>query len=143
MKALVPCTFAVLFSLSIALHAEDPKPTAPAAPAAKEHAIQNVSPDEASKLIQDKKDLVILDVRTPGEFASGHIAGAQNLDFKSPDFAEKVAALDPAKAYLVHCASGYRSGKTIELMEKGKFSEVYHMKAGFVGWEAAGKPVAK
>jgi rhodanese-related sulfurtransferase len=142
MKVLA-ASLAVLLSLSVALYAEDPKPGATATEAAKEHAVQNVTPDEAAKLIQDKKDLVILDVRTPGEFAAGHIAGAQNLDFKSPDFAQKVAALDPSKAYLVHCASGYRSGKTMELMEKGKFSEVYHMKAGFVGWEAAGKPVTK
>lgn len=103
--------------------------------------VKNVSPDDAVKLLKDNPKIVVLDVRTPEEFAAGHIAGAKNVDFKAADFAAKVAALDRKQTYLVHCAAGGRSGKTLELM-KG-FVSVYHLNEGFKAWEKAGKPVAK
>lgn len=104
-------------------------------------AVKNVSPDDAAKLLKDNPKIVVLDVRTPEEFAAGHIAGAKNVDFRAADFAAKVAALDRKQTYLVHCASGGRSGKSLELM-KG-FTAVYHLNEGFKAWEKAGKPVTK
>src|SRR5262245_34037208 len=58
---------------------------------------------EAAKLVA-KKGVVVLDVRTPSEFAAGHIAGATNVDFQAGDFAERLAKLDRERTYLVHCA---------------------------------------
>ena len=123
------------------LLAEDAARPAPAAAPA--GAAKNVSPDEAEKLLKDNPKIVVLDVRTPEEFAKGHIAGAKNVDFKAADFAEKVAALDKGKTYLVHCAAGGRSGQTIDLMKAGSFAAVYHLNEGFKAWEKAGKPVEK
>jgi phage shock protein E len=136
--------FLVVLTLAFAggALAEEPKPAAPAAPAT-EKIQKNVTPDEAEKLIQQKKDLIVLDVRTSDEFADGHIAGAQNLDFFSSDFATKLAALDPTKSYLVHCQAGGRSSKAVELMRQHNFGEVYHLKDGFHAWAEAGKPVTK
>ncbi len=146
MRLLVPALVVILASSGSVL-AEEPKPAAPAAPAASaattEHVDKIVSPDEAQKLIQEKKGIVILDVRTAEEFADGHIAGAQNLDYFAPDFKKKLAALDPSKSYLVHCAAGNRSGKAVDLMKQGNFVEIYHLKDGFRGWVKAGKPVEK
>ena len=104
---------------------------------------KNVSPDEAEKLLKDNPKIVVLDVRTPEEFAKGHIAGAKNVDFKAADFAEKVAALDKSKTYLVHCAAGGRSSKTLDLMKDKSFAAIYHLNEGFKAWEKAGKPVEK
>ena len=104
---------------------------------------QNVTPDQAEKLLKEKKDIVVLDVRTPEEFKSGHIAGAKNVDFQSEDFKKQVAALDKSKTYLVHCAAGGRSSRALEVLDKDKFSHVYHMNGGFSAWKEAGKPVAK
>ena len=104
---------------------------------------KNVSPDEAEKLLKDHPKIVVLDVRTPEEFAKGHIAGAKNVDFKAADFAEKVAALDKGKIYLVHCAAGGRSSKTLDLMKGKNFAALYHLNEGFKAWEKAGKPVEK
>ena len=104
---------------------------------------KNVSPDEAEKLLKDNPKIVVLDVRTPEEFAKGHIAGAKNVDFKAADFAEKVAALDKGKTYLVHCAAGGRSSKTLDLMKDKNFAALYHLNEGFKAWEKAGKPVEK
>lgn len=104
---------------------------------------QNVTPDQAEKLLKEKKDVVVLDVRTPEEFKSGHIAGAKNVDFQSDDFKKQVAALDKSKTYLVHCAAGGRSSRALKVLDENKIGQVYHMDAGFSGWKEAGKPVAK
>lgn len=106
-------------------------------------ASSNVTPDEAEKLLKENKQIVVLDVRTPEEFAEGHIAGAKNLDFHGDDFAKQLNALDKSKTYLVHCASGGRSGKTCKLMDEDKFAKIYHMNGGFSAWKQAGKPIAK
>lgn len=48
----------------------------------------------------------MIDVRTPAEFASGHLEGAINIDVQSPDFDQQVAQLDPSATYLVYCRGG-------------------------------------
>jgi phage shock protein E len=122
----------LLFLLTIlsafAVNAADPNST-------------NVTPDEAEKLLKENKKIVVLDVRTADEFASGHIPGAKNLDFHSDDFAKKLNALDKDTPYLVHCAAGGRSTKTCKLMDEDKFAKIYHMKGGFSAWSDAKKPV--
>ena len=123
------------------LHGENAAPTTAAAVPA--GVVKNVSPDEAEKLLKDNPKIIVLDVRTPEEFAAGHIAGAKNVDFKAADFAAKVAALDKGRAYLVHCAAGGRSAKTLDLMKGKNFAAIYHLSEGFKAWEKAGKPVEK
>jgi rhodanese-related sulfurtransferase len=104
---------------------------------------QNVTPDQAEKLLKEKKEIVVLDVRTPEEFKDGHIAGAKNVDFQSDDFKKQVASLDKSKTYLVHCAAGGRSARALKVLEGDKFEHLYHLNDGFNGWKQAGKPVAK
>jgi rhodanese-related sulfurtransferase len=104
---------------------------------------QNVTPDQAEKLLKEKKEIVVLDVRTPEEFKDGHIAGAKNVDFQGDDFKKQVAALDKSKTYLVHCAAGGRSSRALKVLEADKFEHVYHLNDGFNGWKQARKPVAK
>jgi phage shock protein E len=133
--------FATLFTLAVC--AEEPKP-APPAVAPSEHIAKNVTPDEAETLLRERKgQIIVLDVRTPEEFAAGHIAGARNVDFLAGDFADKVGALDPSKSYLVHCASGGRSNMAVSLLKKRNFVELYHMNDGFKAWVRAGKAVEK
>jgi rhodanese-related sulfurtransferase len=97
---------------------------------------------EAKQLIADKK-VVVLDVRTPQEFANGHITGAINLDFRDKDFAAKVAKLDTNKTYLVHCAAGIRSAKACEIMTPLSFKSLYDLKGGLSAWQKAGYPLEK
>lgn len=107
-------------------------------------AVKNVSPDEAEALMKAKPGVLILDVRTPDEFAQGHIPGAKNVDFFGDDFEKQVAGLDASKPVLVHCASGNRSSQALgKITAVKKFSVIYHLKAGFSGWKAAKKPVDK
>ena len=58
----------------------------------------------------------VIDVRTPAEFATEHVEGAVNVDVQAPDFATKIAALDPAGTYLVYCRSGNRSAAAAATM---------------------------
>src|SRR5882762_4954648 len=89
--------------------------------AADQHFIRNIGVDEFDKL-RTNKTSVILDVRTPSEFARGHIPGAVNIDWNAKNFTENVAALDKSHTYLVHCASGVRSAKAFEKMGKLNFT---------------------
>ena len=120
-----------------------PKPAAPHGdkpPVPKR--VRNVGVEEFDTLRADKSR-IILDVRTADEFADGHIPGAINLDYNSPDFASKVRALDTNGTYLVHCAAGGRSAKACTVMDKLQFKSVINLSPGFRGWETAGKPVEK
>jgi len=98
---------------------------------------------EADTLIaanQGNPDFVILDVRTPGEFAAGHLEDAVNIDFNSGTFDTDVGALDKSKTYLVHCAAGSRSAMaTADMLAMG-FGDLYDMVDGFSGWVTAGLP---
>jgi phage shock protein E len=103
-----------------------------------------VTPDEAEKLLKENPGVTVLDVRSPEEFAEGHIKGAVNADVNGDDFQKKVAALDQSKPVLIHCQAGRRSARAIEEMgNKVKFPTVYHLNSGFKGWKDANKPVTK
>ncbi len=110
---------------------------------AEREAVKNVSPDEAAKLLGERKDIVILDLRTSEEFKAGHIAGAKNIDFLDSTFAQKLGELDKGKTYLVHCASGGRSTRSLDVFKSQKFSSILHLNEGFKAWTATGKPVEK
>ena len=114
-----------------------------AAPPAAPAAVKNVSAEDADKLLKERKDVVVIDLRTEAEFKTGHIAGAKNIDFLDSEFAKQVGALDKAKTYLVHCGSGRRSTKALDVFQAQKFSSILHLNEGFKAWEAAGKPVEK
>ena len=61
-------------------------------------------------------ETIIIDVRTPAEFATGYLDGALNIDVQSPDFAAQISELDPNASYFVYCRSGSRSGQAISQM---------------------------
>ena len=86
---------------------------------------------------------VILDVRTPEEFAAGHLPGAINIDVNEPDFEEKVKPLNPDQPYLVHCAAGGRSARACTKMGRLNFKTLVDLAPGFNGWKAAGKVIEK
>lgn len=104
--------------------------------------IKHVDPKNAQKLLA-QTNVVILDIRTPEEFKSYHIAGATNIDFNSSDFEQQINSLDKSKNYLVHCASGGRSGRSLKIFQKHDFQSVYHLDGGITAWKDAGLPVQK
>jgi phage shock protein E len=117
---------------------------------AKEGTVKQLRPLEGRDLIErlsgphckdassDDRCLVILDVRTPQEYRSGHLNGSINLDSKSTSFAGDLAVLDRGNAYLVYCRTGVRSGRTAALMNSLGFMEVYDLAGGIAGWQKEG-----
>ena len=114
-----------------------------AADPAKPTVIGDTTPAEVAIILKNKPDRVlVLDVRTPDEFAEGHIPGAMNVDFLGDDFDRQIAALPADKTLIVHCAAGNRSAKAVaKIREARKYGMILHLKSGFNGWKAAGKPV--
>jgi rhodanese-related sulfurtransferase len=107
-----------------------------------EAVIETVTPADASSLLASAPaGLVVLDVRTPEEFAAGHLAGAIGLDFYAATFADDLAALDREAPYLLYCRSGNRSAETREMMRSLGFLEVREIAGGITAWVEAGFPV--
>jgi phage shock protein E len=97
-------------------------------PALAQTASKPVPPAVAANYLK-KPNTVLLDVRTPAEFAAGHLKGARNIDFKAAGFSFEIAKLDKDKTYLLYCASGNRSGQTTILMEETGFKKVINVGA--------------
>jgi len=93
--------------------------------------------DFAAKIAD--KSIVLVDVRTPSEFASGHISGATNIDFESGSFESDIKKLDRSKVYAVYCRSGNRSGQATALMAKNGFATIFNLEGGIINWQNAGE----
>jgi rhodanese-related sulfurtransferase len=105
--------------------------------------ISTISVEAAAAMLADPPaDLVVLDVRTPEEFAEGHLDGAVLIDFYDADFAEQLAALDRTVPYLVYCRSDNRSGQAMSVMADLGFTSAVDVDGGIVDWVAAGLPVS-
>ena len=105
-----------------------------------------ISAKEAADLIDKhngNSDFAILDIRTPGEFQSGHLQSAILVDFYSQTFADQLSRLDKKKTYLVYCRTGNRSTSSLSLFKKLKFDKIYHMSTGISGWNSQDLPVTK
>jgi phage shock protein E len=85
--------------------------------------------------------LVVLDVRTPEEFAAGHLEGAVMIDFQSPTFAADVVGLGEDTPVFVYCRSGNRSAQAVATMVQLGFTDITELDGGVVAWEAAGLPL--
>jgi len=108
--------------------------------------IEDITPQEAFALIQDNQnnpDFVIIDVRTPEEFAEGHIENAVNLDYYSETFRDELNKLDKNKTYLIYCRSGRRSSNALSVMEELGFREAYNVLGGIIEWKAEGLPIVE
>lgn len=84
---------------------------------------------------------IVLDVRTPQEYAGGHLPDAVNIDLAADDFAERIEELEPEATYAVYCRTGSRSAEAMETMLDGGFVDVAHLEGGITAWESAGRDV--
>lgn len=128
--------------LVLACQSEPKQETAETSPNAENsEPVKNLSAEQAIALLSAENRPVVIDIRTPEEFAEGHIEGARLIDYKSADFQEKVAQLDRDQSYLLHCRSGRRSNKSLGTWEELGFQKLYHLDSGFLGWKKAGGAV--
>ena len=102
--------------------------------------VTNMNVEDFSKKTAES-GVVILDVRTPGEFMTGHIQGAQNIDFESGSFESQIESLDKNGTYAVYCRSGNRSGQAVKVMQDAGFKNIYNLDGGVIDWANSGLPL--
>ena len=96
--------------------------------------VRESTPEEASASLLERG--LLIDVRTPGEFALGHARGARNIPLA--DLGRRVGELAPQAAVHLICASGNRSRTGVRILEKAGFSSVSSVRGGTAAWARAG-----
>ena len=104
--------------------------------------VTNLSVTQFAEEIK-QPSIQVLDVRTPAEFAEGHLANSLNIDFESGNFADEIKKLDKSKSYAVYCRSGRRSALAAAEMSKTGFHHILNMSGGTIDWTTAGLPLVK
>ncbi|MFN8146753.1 MAG: rhodanese-like domain-containing protein [Candidatus Nanopelagicales bacterium] len=88
-----------------------------------------------------QQGVVVVDVRTPSEYAAGHVDGAINIDVEGGAFDAEIAKLDKNATYAVYCHSGRRSGLATDAMAKAGFTHVYNLQGGISDLQSAGATI--
>ena len=104
---------------------------------------QTSSPQAIADQLKTNSEVVLIDVRTPEEVATGFIKGSVNMNFNSPEFQKSLESLDHSKTYYVYCAVGKRSGKAQQMMKEMGFEHAQSMEGGMNAWVSAGLPLNK
>jgi len=87
--------------------------------------VVRIGAPDAVSLMADRDDLTVIDVRTPAEFAEGHLADAELLDIYEAAFRDEIDGLDRDGSYVLYCRTGSRSGQAAAFMQDLGFTEVY------------------
>jgi len=95
-----------------------------------------VSAEDLHDRVTGNERMVLVDVRTPLEFADSHIHGAVNIP--APDLRTRHAELDQHKPIYLVCSSGNRSGLAASLLRQHGFRDVHNVAGGMTGYSAAG-----
>ena len=86
---------------------------------------------------------ILIDVRTPEEYAEGHLPNAINIDVKDEGFAEKIDEIKKNKNIYLYCKTGKRSVKAATIADTLGFKNIYNLDGGFMSWKEAGEKVEK
>lgn len=100
----------------------------------------NLSATEFDAKVKEMPGAPVIDVRSPEEFAKGHLANALNYNWNDSRFMDNISKLDKSKPVFVYCLSGGRSGAAAQKMRSEGFTEVYEMEGGMMKWRAANLP---
>ena len=101
-----------------------------------------VTPAQATHLI-NREDALVLDVREPGEYGTGHVLGAKNMPLARLDQGPADLAKRKEKPLIVYDDAGERSSKAVASLKKQGFTRVVNLSGGLGGWQQAGLPVEK
>ena len=100
--------------------------------------------NDAAELLSNDKSVVVLDVRTPAEYAAGHIENAINIDINTEDFSQRVALLDRDRTYIVHCALNVPNGRaanSLSVMKEMEFKNLLDLQGGIAAWQENSLPL--
>lgn len=102
-----------------------------------------LSANAFSEKLQATPNAQLIDIRTPEEYAKGHLPNAVNIDWYDASFGDKVDKLDPTKPVFIYCLSGGRSAEAAALLRITNFTKVYDLEGGILKWRAANLPETK
>lgn len=102
--------------------------------------VQVLNSDKFEQKLQDS-DIQLVDVRTPAEFADGHLPNAINVNVMDDDFDAEMAKLDKEKPVMVYCKSGGRSAKAASKLKVQGFKNITDLDGGITSWKQAEKPI--
>ena len=106
------------------------------------HAGESVTPADVAKQIQQPKAApFVLDVRTPEEFAEGHVPHAKNIPVQV--LSARLAEVPKDKDVVVYCHSGVRATRAAMLLKESGYTRVSEMQGSMMAWEAAKLPIEK
>lgn len=97
--------------------------------------LQSVSSKDFSAEINDADARVLIDIRTPQEYAAGHLDNAINFDFYEPTFVQQLDQLDRNEPIAIYCRSGSRSSVTLQIMKEMGFTNVTELQGGILAWQ--------
>ncbi len=96
--------------------------------------VLNLDSSTFSEKLKNDPDAVLIDVRTKGEFLSGHIPNSKLIDLMNPLFLQEIEKLDKTKNYYLYCRSGNRSYHAGMAMLRMGFNKVYNLQSGILEW---------
>ena len=106
------------------------------------HGYKDLSVEEFRSRLENDNDVQLLDVRTPQEFAEGHIPGAVNINWLGDGFIEAVqASIAPEQEILIYCRRGRRSAEAADTLNALGYKRIFNLKEGFNAWKNANLPV--
>ena len=103
--------------------------------------LTHVSTADAVRLIN--KGALVIDVRKPEEYQSGHIVNARNVEIEQIQQDQDAVAKKKDKILLAVCANGGLSGKAANLLRKAGYPNAFSLKGGLGGWRAENLPLVK
>ena len=99
-----------------------------------------ISAEQMLELVK-LEEVQLIDVRTPAEFAEGHIENAKNIDFYSNNFDLEIDALDKSIPVILYCKSGRRSAKCVSKLNSKGFKVIYDLQGGINHWGFEGRQI--
>jgi rhodanese-related sulfurtransferase len=104
--------------------------------------VNQISTDSLSVRLADSTAArpVILDVRTPEEFAVSHLAGAIRVDPDAVSFPE-LLSLDRNTPIVAYCSVGYRSSRVVERLLESGFADISNLEGSIFKWSNEGRPI--
>lgn len=99
----------------------------------------SIYPKDFVAVLKEKRNIPIIDLRTPKEFATGHVWRSTNINPMEPGFMDQIARLGRDQEYAVYCQFGEISFRVAEDMKRMGFKRIYHLKTGLNNWNESGQ----
>jgi rhodanese-related sulfurtransferase len=101
--------------------------------------VPEISATELNELVKNE-GAQLIDVRTPAEFAAGHVVGARNVPINTFKHKLLTLALDPKRPIVAICATAHRSPPAVRLLHAAGYKKAVQLQNGMLSWYATGLP---